>query len=92
MYDYALVHLVWMIPPALLLTLISWPLWTKRDVYKIWFLITVRLHIPLAFDLLIISLGRCNMDYALGLILDTPRDLDLPSRRDHWPNIVPDTC
>lgn len=31
------------------------------------------------------------MDYAMGLILDTPRDLDLSSGRHTWSNFVPDT-
>ncbi|KAK4983075.1 hypothetical protein LTR50_007427 [Elasticomyces elasticus] len=40
-YDYALVHLKYTVPPALLLTFLYRPLCCRLDVYKVLFLVTV---------------------------------------------------
>jgi len=39
--DYALVHLQYTIPPAIILTLLYKPLFSRTDVYRICFLVTV---------------------------------------------------
>jgi len=39
--DYALVHLQYTIPPAIILTLLYKPLFSRLDVYRICFLVIV---------------------------------------------------
>ncbi|KAI6889939.1 hypothetical protein KC334_g14896, partial [Hortaea werneckii] len=49
-YDYALVHLTYTLPPALLLTAIYFPLTTRLDLYKLSFLITVAVLSTIPWD------------------------------------------
>ncbi|KAF2642910.1 Lycopene beta-cyclase [Massarina eburnea CBS 473.64] len=49
-FDYALVHVKYNIPPAVLLTVLYWPLQTRRDVYKIAFLITIAVTSTIPWD------------------------------------------
>ncbi|KAI7170290.1 hypothetical protein KC352_g25083, partial [Hortaea werneckii] len=49
-YDYALVHLTYTLPPALLLTAIYFPLSTRLDLYKLSFLITVAVLSTIPWD------------------------------------------
>ncbi|KAK4555276.1 hypothetical protein LTR86_007572 [Recurvomyces mirabilis] len=49
-YDYALVHLTYTIPPALLLSIIYYPLCTKLDLYKLAFLITIAVVSTIPWD------------------------------------------
>ncbi|KAL6412515.1 phytoene synthase [Ilyonectria robusta] len=48
--DYWLVHLLWTIPPALLMTILYWPFFTKLEVYKISTLATVATLATLPWD------------------------------------------
>ncbi|KAI6845050.1 terpenoid synthase [Hortaea werneckii] len=49
-YDYALVHLTYTLPPAILLTAIYFPLTTRLDLYKLSFLITVAVLSTIPWD------------------------------------------
>ncbi|KAK3637769.1 hypothetical protein LTR56_011975 [Elasticomyces elasticus] len=49
-YEYALVHLTYTIPPAILLSLIYWPLSTRLDFYRIAFLITIAVVSTIPWD------------------------------------------
>ncbi|KAF2724707.1 terpenoid synthase [Polychaeton citri CBS 116435] len=49
-YEYALVHLVYTIPPAIALSLLYAPLCTKLDLYKIAFLITIAVVSTIPWD------------------------------------------
>ncbi|KAI7282539.1 Lycopene beta-cyclase [Hortaea werneckii] len=49
-YDYALVHLTYTLPPAVLLTAIYFPLTTRLDLYKVSFLITVAVLSTIPWD------------------------------------------
>ncbi|KAH9868221.1 hypothetical protein J1614_007293 [Plenodomus biglobosus] len=49
-FDYALVHLKYTIPPAVLLTLLYRPLFTKIDVYKVAFLVTIAVVATIPWD------------------------------------------
>ncbi|KAK4609194.1 Bifunctional lycopene cyclase/phytoene synthase [Fulvia fulva] len=49
-YDYALVHLTYTIPPALLLTVLYYPLLTRLDLYRIAFLITIAVVATIPWD------------------------------------------
>ncbi|KAF2877044.1 Lycopene beta-cyclase [Massariosphaeria phaeospora] len=55
--DYALVHVKYTIPPAILLTLFYRPLFTKLDAYKIGFLITVAVTATIPWDSYLIRTG-----------------------------------
>lgn len=48
--DYALVHVKYTIPPAILLTLLYKPLFSKLDVYRICFLITIAVASTIPWD------------------------------------------
>ncbi|KAF2131972.1 terpenoid synthase [Dothidotthia symphoricarpi CBS 119687] len=48
--DYALVHVKYTIPPAVLLTLLYRPLFTKLDAYKVGFLVTVAVVSTIPWD------------------------------------------
>ncbi|KAI2469705.1 Squalene/phytoene synthase-domain-containing protein [Annulohypoxylon bovei var. microspora] len=56
-YDYAIVHLKYTIPPAVLLTLISRPLLTKLDLYKTYTLILVAFFATLPWDSYLVRHG-----------------------------------
>ncbi|SMR64690.1 unnamed protein product [Zymoseptoria tritici ST99CH_3D1] len=49
-YDYALVHVTYTIPPAILLSLLYYPLSTRLDLYKILFLITIAVTSTIPWD------------------------------------------
>ncbi|KAK4495095.1 hypothetical protein PRZ48_013422 [Zasmidium cellare] len=49
-YEYALVHLTYTIPPAVLLSLVYFPLCTRLDLYKIVFLITIAVVSTIPWD------------------------------------------
>ncbi|TKA26040.1 hypothetical protein B0A50_05552 [Salinomyces thailandicus] len=49
-YDYALVHLTYTLPPALLLTALYLPLFTRLDLYKLVFLITIAVTSTIPWD------------------------------------------
>ncbi|ORY05472.1 Lycopene beta-cyclase [Clohesyomyces aquaticus] len=49
-FDYALVHVKYTIPPAILLTLLYRPLFTRLDVYKVVFLITIAVVSTIPWD------------------------------------------
>lgn len=49
-FDYALVHLKYTIPPAVLLTLLYRPLFTKIDAYKVAFLVTIAVVATIPWD------------------------------------------
>ncbi|KAF2007608.1 Lycopene beta-cyclase [Amniculicola lignicola CBS 123094] len=49
-FDYALVHIKYTIPPAVLLTFLYRPLFTRLDIYKIGFLITVAVVSTIPWD------------------------------------------
>lgn len=55
--DYALVHLRWTIPPAIILTAIYSPLCTRLDLYKIAFLITIAVVSTIPWDSYLIRTG-----------------------------------
>ncbi|KAK1021913.1 hypothetical protein LTR33_018344, partial [Friedmanniomyces endolithicus] len=49
-FDYALVHLTYTIPPAILLSILYVPLCTTRDLYKIAFLVTIAVVSTIPWD------------------------------------------
>ncbi|KAF7196889.1 Bifunctional lycopene cyclase/phytoene synthase [Pseudocercospora fuligena] len=49
-FEYALVHLTYTIPPAILLTLLYLPLLTRLDLYRIAFLITIAVTATIPWD------------------------------------------
>ncbi|KAL1586135.1 hypothetical protein WHR41_04834 [Cladosporium halotolerans] len=49
-YDYALVHLTYTVPPAILLSILYAPLCTRLDLYKIVFLITIAVTSTIPWD------------------------------------------
>ncbi|ETN45978.1 uncharacterized protein HMPREF1541_00160 [Cyphellophora europaea CBS 101466] len=57
MYDYAAVHAVYTIPVATVLTVVAKPLLTKRDLYKIGFLITIAVVYTIPWDSYLIRTG-----------------------------------
>jgi hypothetical protein len=68
-FDYALVHLKYTIPPAVGLTWLYRPFFTKLDVYKVVYLILV---------------GRCAVDHTMGLVPHSHRNLELPRPCHCW--------
>ncbi|KAF2669846.1 Lycopene beta-cyclase [Microthyrium microscopicum] len=49
-WDYALVHIKYTIPPAVLLTLVFWPLATRLDVQRVLILITIAVVSTIPWD------------------------------------------
>ncbi|KAF2727358.1 Lycopene beta-cyclase [Polyplosphaeria fusca] len=49
-FEYALVHLKYTIPPAILLTLLYRPLFTRLDAYKVTFLVTIAVVSTIPWD------------------------------------------
>lgn len=74
-YDYALVHLKYTIPPAIVLTLLSRPLIARLDVYKIVFLITIAVVSTTPWDSYLIRTGIWS--YPSDAILG-PKLFDIP--------------
>lgn len=50
-------HVVYTIPVAIILTGILWPLWTRLDLYKICFLVTVAVTYTIPWDSYLIRNG-----------------------------------
>ncbi|PHH59967.1 hypothetical protein CDD81_2326 [Ophiocordyceps australis] len=48
--DYWFIHFVWTIPPAVILTLFSWPFITRLELYKILTLITIAVVATIPWD------------------------------------------
>ncbi|KAF2704043.1 Lycopene beta-cyclase [Pleomassaria siparia CBS 279.74] len=74
-FEYALVHLKYTIPPALVLTLLYRPLFTKLDAYKILFLITVAVVSTIPWDSYLIR--NAIWSYPSHVIIG-PKVLDIP--------------
>ncbi|KAH9828100.1 Phytoene synthase [Teratosphaeria destructans] len=73
--DYALVHLKYTIPPAVLLTAIYFPLFTRLDLYKIAFLITIAVTSTIPWDSYLIRTNVWSYppDAVIGLkLVDIP--------------------
>ncbi|KAK5996757.1 Bifunctional lycopene cyclase/phytoene synthase [Cladobotryum mycophilum] len=49
-FDYWLVHLVWTIPPALVMTAVYWPFFTRLELYKTFTLITIAVLATIPWD------------------------------------------
>ncbi|KAH7381646.1 Lycopene beta-cyclase [Pyrenochaeta sp. MPI-SDFR-AT-0127] len=73
--EYALVHLKYTIPPAVLLTLLYRPLFTKLDVYKVVFLVTIAVASTIPWDSYLIR--NRIWSYPSHVILG-PKLLDIP--------------
>ncbi|KAF1964700.1 Lycopene beta-cyclase [Bimuria novae-zelandiae CBS 107.79] len=56
-FDYALVHVKYTIPPAILLTLLYRPLFTRLDLYKVVFLVSVAVLWTIPWDSYLIRTG-----------------------------------
>ncbi|KAF9735379.1 hypothetical protein PMIN02_001061 [Paraphaeosphaeria minitans] len=56
-FEYALVHVKYTVPPAVLLTLFYRPLFTRLDVYKIVFLVTIAVVSTIPWDSYLIRTG-----------------------------------
>ncbi|KAL2426130.1 Bifunctional lycopene cyclase/phytoene synthase [Exophiala dermatitidis] len=76
MYDYAKVHLIYTIPPAIALTTVLAPLFTRRDVFKICFLLTVAVTYTIPWDSYLIRTGVWT--YPPEVILG-PKLFDIPA-------------
>ncbi|GAB7359557.1 hypothetical protein MBLNU230_g6745t1 [Neophaeotheca triangularis] len=74
-YDYALVHLTYTIPPAVLLSALYYPLCTKLDLYKIAFLITIAVVSTIPWDSYLIKTGVWS--YPENVIIG-PKLLEIP--------------
>ncbi|EXJ85526.1 hypothetical protein A1O1_05890 [Capronia coronata CBS 617.96] len=57
MYDYAQVHVKYTIPPAIVLTIVLAPLFTRRDIFKICFLLVVAVAYTIPWDSYLITTG-----------------------------------
>lgn len=78
-------HLQYTIPPAIALTFLFYPLWTKIDVYKVLFLIAVSLRIcQSSRNQLSDSLDRCCLYNPLGLLPNTQSNMDLSQQCYNW--------
>ncbi|KAK0306248.1 hypothetical protein LTR82_016463 [Friedmanniomyces endolithicus] len=74
-FDYALVHLTYTIPPAILLSVLYAPLCTRRDLYKIVFLVSIAVLSTIPWDSYLIrtNIWSYPPDGVIGLkILDIP--------------------
>lgn len=76
-------HLKYTIPPALGLTWLYRPFFTKLDVYKVVYLISVGTRIlvnpPRAN-----RPGCCSVDYTMGFVPYSHRHLELPRSCHYW--------
>ncbi|OQO00676.1 hypothetical protein B0A48_13166 [Cryoendolithus antarcticus] len=74
-YDYAIVHLKYTIPPAILLSALYFPLHTRLDTYKLAFLITIAVLSTIPWDSYLI---RTNIwSYPASVIIG-PKLFDIP--------------
>ncbi|KAJ4293258.1 hypothetical protein N0V90_008540 [Kalmusia sp. IMI 367209] len=74
-FEYALVHVKYTIPPAILLTLLYRPLFTKLDVYKVSFLISIAVLSTIPWDSYLIRTGIWS--YPSHVIIG-PKLFDIP--------------
>ncbi|KAK8185225.1 Lycopene beta-cyclase [Phyllosticta capitalensis] len=75
-FDYALVHLKYTIPPAIVLSLIYRPLLTRLDLYKIAFLVAIAVLSTIPWDSYLI---RTNVwSYPSNVIIG-PKLFDIPA-------------
>ncbi|KAH8719391.1 Lycopene beta-cyclase [Phaeosphaeriaceae sp. PMI808] len=74
-FDYAIVHAKYTIPPAVLLTLLYRPLFTKLDAFKVIFLITVAVLATVPWDSYLI---RNNIWSYPSYVIAGPTLLDIP--------------
>ncbi|KAJ4357251.1 uncharacterized protein N0V89_001826 [Didymosphaeria variabile] len=74
-FDYALVHVKYTIPPAILLTLFYRPLFTRLDVYKVAFLVTIAVLSTIPWDSYLIQTGIWS--YPSHVIVG-PKLFDIP--------------
>lgn len=80
-------HIKYTIPPAILLTLLYRPLFTKLDAYKVCFLITVRT--PSNVVSMFLTLTDCCCFYnTVGLVLDPQSHLELSKPCHYWPEAI----
>ncbi|KAM0333452.1 hypothetical protein ACHAQA_002114 [Verticillium albo-atrum] len=76
-YDYALVHLLWTVPPAAILSILVYPLLTRVDVAKLTFIITIAVVATIPWDSYLIRTNIWNYppDAVLGYsLLDIPAE------------------
>ncbi|KAF3049185.1 terpene cyclase [Didymella keratinophila] len=73
--DYALVHAKYTIPPAVLLTLLYRPLWSKLDTYRVGFLVFIAVTATIPWDSYLIRTGIWS--YPSHVILG-PTLFDIP--------------
>jgi hypothetical protein len=76
-------HLKYTIPPAVGLTWLYRPFFTKLDVYKVVYLILVGTRI-LANASRANRPGRCAVDHTMGLVPHSHRNLELPRPCHCW--------
>ncbi|EUC33155.1 hypothetical protein COCCADRAFT_96894 [Bipolaris zeicola 26-R-13] len=74
-FDYALVHLKYTIPPAVLLTWLYRPFFTKLDAYKVLFLIFVAVTSTIPWDSYLIRTGIWSYP---GHVIIGPKLYDIP--------------
>jgi hypothetical protein len=80
-------HLKYTVPPAALLTWLYRPFFTKLDVYKVVYLISVRAG-PLLERHCADRPGCRCFDHTLGLVPHPHRHLELSQPCHHWPEAV----
>ncbi|EXJ92521.1 hypothetical protein A1O3_01073 [Capronia epimyces CBS 606.96] len=76
MYDYAQVHVLYTIPPAIALTIVLGPLFTRRDIFKLGFLLAVAVTYTIPWDSYLIRTGVWT--YPSDVILG-PKLFDIPA-------------
>ncbi|EMD90081.1 hypothetical protein COCC4DRAFT_184940 [Bipolaris maydis ATCC 48331] len=74
-FDYALVHLKYTIPPAVLLTWLYRPFFTKLDAYKVFYLIFVAVTSTIPWDSYLIRTGIWSYP---GHVIIGPKLYDIP--------------
>lgn len=76
-------HLKYTIPPAVLLTWLYRPFFTKLDVYKVVYLVVVGTRILVNILRANTSGCRC-LDYTMGFLPYPHRHLELPRPCHYW--------